>query len=572
MKKYLLLFLLFGLSHVATAQKSTTIDTYYPMLRGLFKGDNAYKTVEFVEKYWRIAGNTGFTQSIYHVEKILQAAGFTKEVNGEADGPLTYRIETRKMRRPTWEPVFSSLTIEGENKPLLESGTNRNMIAINSGSTPAEGQTAEIVYVGSGAAKDFQGKDLAGKIVFGETSVGSVYRNAISKGAIGVIGYSMPKYTQPEKNIHSIQFTSIGYDSSKPIWGIALSFDAKEKLKAALAKGTVRVTVKVSTKIYRADELTIIANARGTEHPEERFVFSAHVQEPGANDNATGVGTLAEMARVTASLIRQKKYSPKRTITFLWGDEIVSTRRYIVEDTARARNIKWGMSLDMVGEDVAKTGGTFLIEKMPDPSAIWTRGNDKHTEWGGSVLKESDMFPHYFNDFILNRCRQQAKSNGWVVNANPFEGGSDHQPFLDAKKPGLLMWHFTDVFYHTDGDRLNMVSPKEMENVGISALASAFTLCAADENTNIYLVDEVTKNAMDRLQAEYNLSKAALGNGSPAEKEQHILQVWNDWYQKALGLMSDIHVNGVTPAIAQKIEASKAILMKKTEEYIAGLK
>ena len=34
-----------------------------------------------------------------------------------------------------------------------------------------------------------------------------------------------------------------------------------------------------------------------------------------------------------------------------------------------------------------KTGGTFLIEKMPDPSAIWTRGNDKHTEWGGRKLK-----------------------------------------------------------------------------------------------------------------------------------------------------------------------------------------
>ena len=32
------------------------------------------------------------------------------------------------------------------------------------------------------------------------------------------------------------------------------------------------------------------------------------------------------------------------------------------------------MSLDMVGEDVKKTGGSFLIEKMPDPSAIWTRG------------------------------------------------------------------------------------------------------------------------------------------------------------------------------------------------------
>ncbi|MEO8174316.1 MAG: M28 family peptidase, partial [Sediminibacterium sp.] len=228
-------------------------------------------------------------------------------------------------------------------------------------------------------------------------------------------------------------------------------------------------------------------------------------------------------------------------------------------------------SLDMVGEDVSKTGGTFLIEKMPDPSAIWTRGNDKHTEWGGSVLKESDMFPHYFNDFLLNRCRQQAKSNDWIVNSNPYEGGSDHQPFLNAKIPGVLMWHFTDVFYHTDGDRLNMVSAKEMKNVGVSALASAFTLCSADEATTISLIDELTKNALNRLQAEYVLGKEALQTGSTTDKETHILQVWSDWYKTALGKMSDINVKGETVAIQKKIYAAQANINRVTASYISVL-
>ncbi|MES2373233.1 MAG: M28 family peptidase [Bacteroidota bacterium] len=568
MKKNILsvLFLLFFAS--VYAQKAPAIDSYYPLLRNLYNGTNAYNTVAFVEKYWRIAGNTGFNESIYHVEKILQQAGFKKEVKGEADGPLTYRIETRKMRRPTWEPVSSSLTIVGESAPLLESVSNRNMIAIYSTSTPADGETAELVYVGKGTPADFQGKDVKGKIVFGETSAGALFRNAVSKGALGVLGYSMPKYTQPEKNIHSIQFQGITYDSINPRWGIVLSYNAKEKLKTALAKGPVRVNVKVVSKIYPSEELTIVANARGTEKPDERFVYSAHVQEPGANDNATGVGTLAEMARVTAALIQQKKFIPKRTITFLWGDEIVSTRRYIQDDSVRAKGIKWGLSLDMVGEDVSKTGGTFLIEKMPDPSAIWTRGNDKHTEWGGSVLKESDMFPHYFNDFLLNRCRQQAKDNDWIVNSNPYEGGSDHQPFLNAKIPGVLMWHFTDVFYHTDGDRLNMVSAKEMKNVGVSALASAFTLCSADEATALSLIDEVVKNALDRLQAEYTLSKEALQTGSTAEKEQHILKVWSDWYKVALGRMSDINVGGVTAKIQKRIEDAQMSIGAKTDSFV----
>jgi hypothetical protein len=270
-------------------------------------------------------------------------------------------------------------------------------------------------------------------------------------------------------------------------------------------------------------------------------------------------------------LIQQKKFAPQRTITFLWGDEIVSTGRYIKDDSIRAKGIKWGLSLDMVGEDISKTGGTFLIEKMPDPSAIWTRGNEKHSEWGGKALQESDMFPHYFNDFLLNRCLQQADENNWLVKTNPFEGGSDHTPFLQAKIPGLLMWHFTDVFYHTDGDRLDMVSAKEMRNVGISALAAAYTLSAADEKTTQTLIDEVTVNAMDRLQVEFALSKEAIQKGSTAETEQHILKVWSDWYIAAIGKMTDINSAGTTGSIERKIADAKTLIGKKTDALMNEL-
>ena len=351
-----------------------------------------------------------------------------------------------------------------------------------------------------------------------------------------------------------------------------LSYQAKERLKAALQKGPVKVHVETESKMYMSKELTLVANARGSVKPDERFVFSAHVQEPGANDNATGVGTLAEMARVTAEVIKQKKFEPARTITFLWGVEISSTARYIKEDAERAKGIKWGMSLDMVGEDVTKTGGTFLIEKMPDPSAIWTRGADKHTEWGGRPLTEADMFPHYFNDLVLNRCKQQGKDNGWVVKSNPFEGGSDHTPFLQAKIPGLLMWHFTDVFYHTDADRLDMVSPQEMKNSGVSALATAYTLTAASQATTLLLIDELEKNAGDRLQAEYELGLQAIKNGSPAADEKHKIDVWAKWYTDAIGKMTDINVDGITGPISSRIALAQQHINGLNTKFDEGLK
>jgi aminopeptidase YwaD len=547
-------------------------NSYYPAIRAEFNQDLALSTTSFVEQFWRIAGNTGFNASINEIERILQRAGYVKEQNGEADAPLTYRIETRPMRKPTWEPFSSSIKIVGQKNDLLNSSTNRNMIAVNSVSTPAGGVTAEVVYVGKGTKADWEGKNLKGKIIFGETSAGALLNIALKNGAIGVLSYSMPAYTQPARYRNSIQFQQLpSMDSAKQQWAIILSYEAREKLKSALQKGVVRVKVNVQTNLYASSERTIIANVRGTVLPDERFVYSAHIQEPGANDNASGVGTLTEMARVTAALVKSKQYTPSRTITFLWGDEIVSTRRYIMDDTERAKGIRWGLSLDMVGEDITKTGGSFLIEKMPDPSAVWTRGKDHHTEWGGSVLKESDLFPHYFNDFLINRCKEQAKENGWVVNANPFEGGSDHTPFLNAKIPGLLMWHFTDAFYHTDLDRIENVSAAEMKNVGVSALAAAFILCAGDETKAIVVLQELYQNAAERLETEAALSKTAVEKGGNAAEQKHILEVWTDYYRKAFDRIREIPVDKNAPALDSAIEKAKADLTVKLQELLAGI-
>ena len=73
----------------------------------------------------------------------------------------------------------------------------------------------------------------------------------------------------------------------------------------------------------------------------------------------------------------------------------------------------------MVGENTAITGGSFLIEKMPDPSAIWTRGKDKHTEWGGKLLTLEDMKPHYLNDYMIHNFLKQGKLANWELNTSP---------------------------------------------------------------------------------------------------------------------------------------------------------
>ncbi|MFC5624177.1 M28 family peptidase [Algoriphagus winogradskyi] len=535
----LLLLVLSISSFAQNAPLQKVTDPYFKLVRPEFKGDLAYETVAFVEQYWRLAGNTGFNNTVYRIAEKLEASGYVLEEKAKDSDRFTYRIETREMRQPTWEPVSASLKIVGSNETLLSSEANRNMIYMYSSSTPAEGITGEVIYVESKEA--LSSVDLKGKILFSDQVGYRTLQSALKdKGAVGVLTYDMPSYLQPEKNTTSIQFRGLRYDEKNPAWAIALSFEAKEKLKAELANGKVEVTVKAETKIYDSAELTIVANVKGSELPLESLVFSAHIQEPGANDNATGVGTQLEMAKITAELMKQGKLDLKRTLTFLWGDEIISTRRYIEEKDKREADINWGISLDMVGENTDVTGGTFLIEKMPDPSAIWTRGEDKHSEWGGRPLKIEDMKPHYLNDFILTNFEAQGEYADWVVKTNPFEGGSDHTPFLQADIPGLLLWHFTDQFYHTDNDRLDKVSQKTMVNVGTGALVSAYTLLNADETTVDQLMLMIAAKAQIRLLTEVQLSKKAIADGGSKEDEQKILDTWADYYAKAMDSIKDL--------------------------------
>lgn len=540
------------------AQQESSIPKLFQLVRGQYSGSRARDMVEFMDGTFRWPGNRAFDRSIDEIVRNLRRAGYVPEDSATTSTRLTYRIERRPMKSPAWDLIDASLTIIGQRRPLLRLSSNLNMLAINSWSTPDSGVVAEVVDVGAGDAAAFDRVNVEGRIVLGDMPVGRLFTEAVVKrGAIGVLAYALPAYTQPEVNRTSIQFSSIPLDSARRAWGMPISTSARAVLRDALKSGPVRVRAIARTRLFASTERTVVAEIRGSSEQGERFVFSAHVQEPGANDNASGVGTLVEMARVAASLVSTNAVSPRRTITMLFGNEIAQTRNFLADDSVRTHGVKWGLSLDMTGEDTKKTGGTFLIEKMPDPSAVWTRGEEKHSEWGGSPIEKSAIMPHYFNDFLLARCLDQAKVTGWVVKTNPFEGGSDHTPFLNAKKPGVLFWHFTDQFYHTDGDRLRNVSPSEMKNVGVSALVSALALTSADGATSRSIIKEIEDAAVRRLDVELRLSRDAVAAGGDVAKERDILQTWTDYYVGALNAAAEIEVGGSSPATLAAIEAAQ---------------
>ncbi|HEY4101985.1 MAG TPA: M28 family peptidase [Gemmatimonadales bacterium] len=551
-------------------------------------GQHAYATTDYVQQFYRNPASRGFDASIDTVVHLLVAAGYVPEASASSSDRLTYRIESRPTNGLVWSPLGASITLQGRKSPLELWATNHNMLPSGSWSTPAGGVDAEIVNVGGGSDADLDQANVRGKIIYSETPGGGgrgrarggaspgIVARAAQRGAVGaLLGQALPGYNQQQKNRTAINFqtNNVPYDTTAKIFVINVSLAARDTLNAALAHGPVRAHVQTETVFETRPERTLVAEIRGSVAPQERFVYSAHVQEPGANDNATGVGLLAEMARTAAVMLKAHQIDPARTITMLWGVEIQQTQRYIREDSARAKGIKWGMSLDMVGENTALTGGTFLIEKMPDPSKIWVRGEDQHTEWGaGQPMTAKDIWAYWYNDFVKQRCVDESEATGgsWVVKANPYEGGSDHTPFIQARIPGVLMWHFTDQHYHDDLDRINMVSAAELQHVGRCALATSLILTSGKAEYAKAALDELAGIAERRIDAEGALSRAALASNPADSTQRTIIEAWRDYYVTALSKVPDMTLPHQD--LTAEVTAAQARVTRKGDAVLETLK
>ena len=492
----------------------------YNAVKDRVDGAAAMDIVRFMDAYWRVSGNPGFNASVDRIHDGLKSAG------------LATRVEQFDPRGRGWDYQTGTVSFADSGEVLLSRERDRVSLCINSFSTPGVVE-APLVDVGAGRPADYEGKDVKGAVVLGSAAVGPLWQQAVkARGAIGVISTSIAPYIRPNDPAQFkfpdqwdvFQWGSVPYDEAAKAFGFKASLRAATKMRDRLKSGPVKVKVHVKSTFYEGPSRFVVAEIPGTEKPQERIVMVAHIQEPGANDDGSGCGTLYALAIALQKAIAAKALAaPGRTLTFIWGDENRVSRHWLTSEPQRAKGVQYMFSLDMTGEDVAKTGGTFLIEKQPDPSAVWPRPSDPHSEWGASEVKAEELKGSLLNDVHLAICRRRAKDTGWVVKTNPYEGGSDHTEFKRLGIPSVLDWHFTDRFYHTNLDRPDKTSPAEMVNVGVAVATSAWFLASADQ---------ADAKAVAALIAGARDARMALEQTQGATAE--ILSAWRKWYGEAL--------------------------------------
>jgi hypothetical protein len=483
-----------------------------------FDADRAMETVAFADRFYRAPADDGFEETLDHVAFRLREAGY-----GRDEGLELEVIETDLGQR-AWTPRRAriGMRIAGESEEevlhLFEGSADRDRTVLPQNAPPAN--VAGMVVFGLEDLDSFVESGEPAILVTEAQLFPDLLGRAKALGASAVVSASLASFnvdpTGAGRHLDAVQYRVLRDGSPLPV--AQISPRSYARLRDAHARtGRVELSLVADVDYAERPLRTLVAAVVGKDRPDQAVVIGSHLQEPGACDNASGVAGLTESACNLIELLRSGAVDwPSRTIVFLWGHEKVMTREWL-EHTDR--HTVAGISSDMTGQDRARTGAIALLERMPDPGAISVLPPDAHTPWGARHVSADELVPTGIN--VMARCAMadtNAVAGGaWESREHPWEGGSDHDVFIEHGVPAVLFWHFTDFAYHTSLDRMENVDPQEIRRTAVALLATALALA-----------DPRPADLERYLECVRNEEALRIAAAEEAEEEEAV-QLWREW-------------------------------------------
>jgi len=258
--------------------------------------------------------------------------------------------------------------------------------------------------------------DWAGKVVYTPSRVGrDAYRQlATREGLPLAVITSAPN--DPARNLDWAAMGSLPRAGARPVPVFAVSYlDGRTLASAASTGEGVRVSLDAATGEGRPR--TVVATLAGRD-PSRYYLVSAHGDSdsggPGADDNASGVATVMEIARIVSGLVGSGRLPrPAVSLRFVvWGAEYQSARSYIAREGDALAGCRGVINFDETG-----TGA--------EREAIYAESNE--VPWNEPLLRAIDRVGH---DYL-------GQPGFWPEFAtNPSQGGTDSYAFLPRQYKG----------------------------------------------------------------------------------------------------------------------------------------
>lgn len=420
-----------GIGKSTMAQETITGKYRAPanrIIEGAMSNDQAFQNLTyFVDTFGpRLSGSEALERSIDWIHQQMK----------EGDLDSTW---TQKVMVPHWVRNEESATLLRplkKNLPMLGLG--------GSIATPSGGITAEVLVVKSFEDLQRHAAEAKGKIVlfnapftsYGETVQYRV-RGAIAAakaGAVASLIRTVGSYSMQTPHTGVMYYE----DGVKKIPHAAITVEDAKLLQRYQDRGEpIKVNLKMSAQtLPDAPSRNVIAEIRGTEHPEQVVVMGGHIDSwdvgQGAMDDAGGCFAAWEALK----LIRKLGLKPKRTI----------------------RVVMW------TNEENGSRGGEGYHEQI-GPEAV--QNHILAIESDGGVFK-----PRGFGFSGSDEAYQLVSQIGPLL--DPIEageitrggGGADIAPLMKSGVPGMglrvdgskYFW-----FHHSEADTIDKLDNKEFK-------------------------------------------------------------------------------------------------------------
>lgn len=314
----------------------------------------------------------------------------------------------------------------------------------------------QVHWVNQCREHDFAGLSLSGKVVFcrpepGNDALIASTRLALEYGAAGLLlladeeqrpadfaGRHQEEWvpeTIPVLRVYSPLVEDLLTGSSLTVEELIQA----DKPLALDTEATLSIQTSESTRVESRNVLGVLPG-RDPDYAHEVIVVGAHYDHmgvgpegtlwAGANDNASGVAAILEIARSWQS----SGFVPRRTVLFAawdaeeWG--LIGSRHYVDHPSYPLEDTVASFQMDMVGAG---------------PGVLAINGNQ--------ILAQQQL--------------NVAKYMGVDAMTGDM-GRSDHIPFLEAGVPAtLLIWHSEtepNTEYHRPADQLAAIEPERLES------------------------------------------------------------------------------------------------------------
>lgn len=385
---------------------------------------------------------------------------------------------------------------------------------------------------------------------------GELFELLDGAGVQAVISFSArERYVDPDQVVYSRG--SYGQGENLRL-GLTVSWRQWSEMLEDVERGealTVRARALVQEYPNRFE--TVYAWIPGTEPDLPGVVFTAHLFEGytkrGANDNMGGPAIQLEILRALDHLIGTGRLPrPRRTIHFIWPNEISGTYEFLRRDPALAEKLSININMDMVSEGLRRNNGVFTMSEAPAHLASYFDGlahDVLNYVWRTNDIVYLPDSPRgrpggqYFPDPMWEKNGSRDAFRFFIHEAT---GGSDHIVFTNPSVavPGIEFFTWPDQWYHADKDLPENGDPTEMKRVAFIGAATAWVSAHLTDEMVPGLLDAVSDFGYGRVaergipRALEVLDQAAAGTDTGPEARQAAMA--RAWYILAAAVKREL--------------------------------